>query len=352
MDSKKINVGGQAVIEGVMMRSPRSFAVAVRRSDGSITVREEPWIPVMSKYRILRWPFFRGMVVLFEALYNGMSALYFSAEVVSEDLSRAEASKGSKESNSNSGKNDKSLGTWALVGTMIFSFALAILLFKFLPHLLTIGVSYVTGTQIPINGIEFHIIDGVIKIAIFLGYIWAVSFLPDMRRVFAYHGAEHKSIACYEAGLPLTVENARIQSRFHPRCGTSFIVIVLLVAIILFAVVFRFLPPLSDNKFLNVFLQMFIKVPLMLPVAGIAYEFIRFAGKPDSPSWARWLSAPGLWTQRLTTKEPDDSMLEVAIVSIKATLAREKALDASGEDAISNNERRVFTIGSAEEVSC
>ena len=324
----KFNVGGQAVIEGVMMRSPGSFTVAVRRPDGSIAVREQKWASVMNKYRPLRWPFFRGMIVLFESLYNGMSALAFSADQAASALEENDEA-GEKTADTEE-KSGGYLPKSAIFLTMVVSFALAIALFKFLPHLTTIGIGSLLGIDIPINGFAFHIIDGVVKLLVFAAYIWGISFMPDMKRVFMYHGAEHKSIAAYEAGGPLTVEKAREQSRFHPRCGTSFIVVVLMVAIVMFAVVFRFLPPLSDNHYLNIVLQMFIKVPLMLPVAGLAYEFIKFSSSDSCPRALRIFTLPGLWSQRITTSEPDDDMLEIALVSLKLALAREEASRSEG----------------------
>jgi len=356
MNENKINVGGQAVLEGVMMRSPNSFAVVVRRADGSMVVREEPWRSLSGKYKPLRWPFVRGMIVLFESLFNGISALTFSAEQASLDIDAQENAK-KKEEAAAAGKDEtdieppesKPLPKSAIFLTMLVSLAFAVALFKFLPHLITVGLSKLLDVDIPINGAAFHIIDGALKITIFFAYIWGVSRMNEMRRVFSYHGAEHKSIACYEKGLPLTVENARAQSRFHPRCGTSFIIIVLLVSIMVFALFFRMLPPLSDNKTINVVLQMFVKLPLMLPIAGLAYEFIKLAGRENAPFFARWLSAPGLWSQRLTTAEPDDSMLEVALVSLKISLLREREISGNAQAALPDA-RHVRTIKSLDEV--
>ena len=329
------------------MRSPRSFAVAVRRPDGSIAVREQKWASVMSKYRVLRWPFFRGMIVLFESMYNGMSALAFSADQAASALDEGEKDT----SKDTDGKSEGYLPKSAIFLTMMVSFALAIALFKFLPHMTTIGIGKLLGVEIPIDGFAFHIIDGVVKMFIFAGYIWGISFMPDMKRVFMYHGAEHKSIAAYESGGPLTVEEARKYSRFHPRCGTSFIVVVLMVAIIMFAVVFRFLPPLSDNHYLNIILQMFVKVPLMLPIAGLAYEFIKFSSSDSCPRALRIFVLPGLWSQRITTSEPTDDMLEIALVSLKLSLAREHASEQGEEVAFDPGPQGISIINSLDEVA-
>jgi uncharacterized protein YqhQ len=260
-------------MEGVMMRSAHSFAVACRIPTGEILIKEQKWQSVWDRMRFLRWPFFRGIVTLGEALVNGFSALTWSANM-------------------------------QIVA---------------LPHFATMLLG------LDASSLSFHLVDGVIKLVVLLAYMGAIGFLPDIKRVFAYHGAEHKSIFAHEAGLPLTVENARKFTRFHPRCGTSFLFLVLAISIIVFSLTlqFRILPwGWADNL-----LKVFIKIPMMLPVAGIAYELIRLSGKYHSNPLLRPVIWPGLWLQRLTTREPDDAMLEVALASLRRTLWREAHLD-------------------------
>src|SRR5690606_9190961 len=188
------------------------------------------------------------------------------------------------------------------------------------PHLAAWGLGEVLGFDSA--SFTFHAVDGAIKLALLIGYMAAISLLPDVRRVFQYHGAEHKAIFTYERGLPLTVENARAQTRFHPRCGTSFLLIVIMVSVVLFSALLTY--QLSEVAVIDHFLKIVIKIPLMFPVAGLAYELIKLAGKKcDTSWWAKALSQPGMWLQKITTREPDDAQLEVALLSIRKTLWRE-----------------------------
>jgi len=303
-----VAVGGQAVMEGVMMRSAHSFAVACRIPTGEILIQERKWQSVWEKWRFLRWPFFRGVVVLGEALVNGFSALTWSANM---QIRHTPAGPDGKKEEELSG------GGAALAITISLLFAIG--LFVALPHFATMLLG------LDASSLSFHLVDGVIKLVVLLAYMAAIGFMKDIQRVFAYHGAEHKSIFAHEAGLPLTVENARQFTRFHPRCGTSFLFLVLMISILLFSLTLQFeiLPwKVADNL-----LKVFIKVPLMLPVAGLAYELIRFSGKHHRNPLLRPVIWPGLWLQRLTTREPDDAMLEVALASLRRTLWREAHLD-------------------------
>jgi uncharacterized protein YqhQ len=323
----RFDVGGQAVIEGVMMRSPRSFAVVCRRPDGSIVVKESSWQPLWKGMRLMRLPFLRGTVVLLESLMNGMSALSFSADqqLVGESgstprpQSLGARAAGSPPDGESSGE---SMSQAAKLGMMVVSIAFGLGLFVGVPHLL----SWLLGSQLGFDSssVVFHAVDGAIKMVLLVGYLAAISLLPDIRRVFQYHGAEHKSIFTYEQGLPLTVENARKQTRFHPRCGTSFLLIVVIVSVVLFAAVLQF--RLSANPAVDNIAKIFIKIPLMFPIAGLAYEFIKLAGKYCGTSrLARWASQPGMWLQKITTREPTDEQLEVALISIRKTLWRERS---------------------------
>ncbi len=304
---EKINVGGQAVIEGVMMRSPKALAVAVRRPDKKIELSIRKWVSIWEKWKFLRSPFLRGSIVLFETLFNGISALNFSAKV-----SMPEENKDKKESDM----------TIAL--TMIVAFAFGLLLFVALPHYLTIILSRIAGRELDVSSIMFHIIDGIIKMSIFILYLFFISLMKDVKRIFMYHGAEHKSIFAYENEEELTVENARKYLTFHPRCGTSFLLIVILVSILIFAVIFPFIPDFFSNKWLNNAIMVIIKILLMVPVAGISYEFLKFSSRYQNNPYLKILIYPGLWLQRITTQPPSDDMLEVAIVSILAVLREEE----------------------------
>jgi len=357
--ARRPDVGGQAVIEGVMMRSPASFTVVCRRPDGSIVIKEEAWRPVWTGMPFLRWPVMRGAVVLLESLLNGISALAFSANQQMTEEPDQKNEKAGQKAGEAAGAGDtateprgkvaagkvaggaplrslgaraadqppdpdpddgrSSMATWGMVG-MSLLFGLA--LFVGAPHLAAWGIGTLAGFDS--TSFTFHIVDGAIKLLLLVGYMAAISLLPDVQRVFQYHGAEHKAIFTYEHGLPLTVANARSQSRFHPRCGTSFLLIVIGVSVVLFSasLTHRFAEtPLFDHL-----IKIGIKVPLMFPVAGLAYELIKLAGrKCDTSRMARALSAPGMWLQKITTREPDDAQLEIALLSIRKTLWRERA---------------------------
>lgn len=306
-------VGGQAVLEGVMMRSPQALAIAVRRPDGTVLLKEEPYRSLAGSHPLLKRPFFRGPVVLLESLITGIRALGFSAQVAAAEEEEEESP----------------LGWKSIALTMVFAFLLAFLLFGFLPHWLSAQAGLLWGRALSPADFLFHVIDGIIKTLFILVYIWGISRFGEIRRVFEYHGAEHKSICAYEAGEPLTVENARRHGTCHPRCGTSFILVVLLVSLLVFTIFFPLFPPLTRPGLLNNFIQVLIKVALMFPIAAISYEIIRWGGRDPHHPLARFLLWPGLATQRLTTQEPDDSQLEVALEALKAVLAREEGKDSN-----------------------
>src|SRR5512146_692113 len=286
----KINIGGQAVIEGVMMRAPRSLAIAVRRPDGEIVVKKELVVPLGERYPIVKLPVVRGAVALFSSLVTGIKALNFSAnEALAEE------------------EEKKDLSPLAMGGTMAVAFGFGILLFFILPL-------YLTKLLVPIIGgsnIVFNLVDGVIRVAVFLLYIWSISRMGDIQRVFQYHGAEHKSIFAFEAGEELTVENVQKHSRLHPRCGTSFLLIVMLVSIVVFSLIPKLWP---------FYLKAGSRVVLLPLIAGISYEFLKWSAKNDQSSIVRLIIAPGLALQRLTTRAPDASQLEVAIRSMEEAL--------------------------------
>jgi uncharacterized protein YqhQ len=301
----QIKVGGQAVIEGIMMRAPRTFTVVVRRPDGGLAVREDRWHSPMEKWPTLKKPLLRGCVVLYEALFNGIQALTYSAQ---EAL----------------GEEEEKLGPWALGGTIALALGGAMVLFVVIPHLATLALGSLFGAELGVRSIWFHVIDGVIKVSVFVGYILAISLMNDIRRVFQYHGAEHKSIHAYESGEELTVENARKHPTLHSRCGTAFLLLVLVLSIFLFTAVFPILPKdLFESKIVTNAVYILVKMLLLMPIAGISYEIIRLSGTLNNPVLNAFL-LPGLWLQLLTTREPSDDQIEVALVALKKTIEKEE----------------------------
>ncbi len=296
-DKKCVSIGGQAVIEGVMMRAPNKFVVAVRKPDGNIIIKKED-IKIDSK-PLFKKPLIRGLIALYDSIILGVKALNFSAD---HGLAEEEKSKNKKMS-----KLENFLGLFLGVGV-------AIALFLYIPLFFT----ELLKNFIPLidkSFLMFNFIDGLIRVIIFVGYIFVISRMKDIARVFAYHGAEHKSIYTFEAGLDLTVENARKMSRFHPRCGTSFLLIVMIVSILVFSLIPK------DSHFAIKFGSRIVLLPV---IAGLSYEILKLSGKFSNNFIVKILIAPGLWLQRLTTKEPDDKMLEVAITSINEALENKK----------------------------
>ena len=304
-----------------MMRSPHCLAVVVRTPDGKIIVRQRKWISLAEKWRFWRWPFFRGILTLGESLHNGISALNFSASV-QEDPGEA---------------LEKPSSLWF---TMIVAVLMALGLFAALPHFLTWGVGWLADSDDLTGGtsVIFHLVDGAIKLAIFVGYIWAISLLPEIRRVFQYHGAEHKGIHAYEKGQDLTVENAQTHTRLHPRCGTAFLLVVLLTAILFFTLTFPFVPPASDIVVVNHLILVLIKLVFLFPIAGLSYEVIKLAGKRPNHALLHLAILPGLIMQRLTTQEPDEGQLEVSVASLRTVLAAEAAHLADPEAEITTRQ--------------
>lgn len=308
-EESQLAVGGQAVLEGVMMRSPHAIAIAVRRPDGDILLKDEAYASLGERYPVLRRPLLRGPVILIEAMVTGVKALTFSAQAALQE---------------EDGGEEQPLGWGSMTLTLGAAFLLAFVFFGFLPHWLSGMAGYLVGRPLTTADFSFHLIDGIIKAAFILLYIWGISFFPDIRRVFQYHGAEHKSICTFEAGEELTVAQARRHPTAHARCGTSFILVVLLVSILIFTIFFPLFPPLTRPGLSNNFFQVLIKVGLMFPIAALSYEIIRHGGKHTHNPLARILLWPGLATQRLTALEPDDTQLEVALEALKAVLAREE----------------------------
>lgn len=307
----KTSVGGQALIEGVMMQGPKGMATAVRKPDGDILVEYHDIKHIRDKYKFLGWPIIRGTVNFIESMISGYKTLMYSAEISGmEEYDEEDMSKFDKWLTEKFG--DKLMSFVSVLGTVI-GFALAFVLFFYFPVFFFSKLNeWTSGALTNFQGL----IEGGLKMVIFIVYLAIVSNMKDIKRMFMYHGAEHKSIACYEAGLDLTVENVKKSCRFHPRCGTSFIFVILIFSIILYSIVAKIFPTIASQRVLWMLLKL-----LFLPILmGLGYEFIKYAGRHDN-LFVRIVSAPGLWMQRLTTREPDDDgILECGIASLKAVI--------------------------------
>ncbi|MGI6433889.1 MAG: DUF1385 domain-containing protein [Syntrophomonadaceae bacterium] len=286
---KKFPYGGMAVIEGVMMRGPARTSIAVRKSDGTIQVDEQPNSDWGKRFPFLKWPFIRGTFVLIESLVVGIQMLNYSANMALEE-------------------DEDELSFWEVFITMVIAFGLAILLFMILPTAIVHYLqAYLTGPWLQ------NLVEGIIRIAFFFLYVVAISRMPDIARVFMYHGAEHKTIFAYEAGEALNVENVSKHSPLHPRCGTSFLLIVMVISIVVFAL-------LGEG---TLWYRIWSRLVVLPVVAGLGYEFLKISGRFYGQGWLNFLIAPGLWMQRLTTREPDQSQMEVAIAALQRLLEEE-----------------------------
>ena len=370
---KKTSIGGQALIEGIMMRGPHKTVMAVRNSDGEIITENMVTKQLKDKYKILGWPIIRGAVSMVESMLFGYKALMKSAEL-SDMLDEEETEKESKKEKKNKkkaaeteptaenevtaeaeataetesadeaevtaeaeetaetepaaesesadeteanadkkdGKKESMLMTVIGAISMVLGIGLAVALFIYLPNLLFGYVNSLTGEKITAFQATF---EGVLKILIFIIYVAIVSQMKDIKRVFMYHGAEHKTIFCYEHGKELTVENVRTERRFHPRCGTSFLILMLIVSIVFYSIIAKIFPSIAANRLI----WMALKIVCLPIIVGLGYELIKLCGRHDN-FFTRIIAAPGVWVQRLTTKEPDDSMIEVAITAMSAVI--------------------------------
>jgi len=294
-------MGGQAVIEGVMMRSPHSYAVAVRQPSGSHAIKQAYLDKPSDKHPLLKLPVLRGLGVLGQALVLGMRALRYSAEQALDDPQSQGAER----------KKPAELNGWLLGANIAFSLAFFIVLYKLVPlYLATVATHRYLRTD---SNLTLNLLDGSIRIVLFLGFLILISQWKEIQRVFEYHGAEHKVVWAFEKKGPITVETARACTRFHPRCGTSFLLVVMGISM----VVYMFLP------FHTFWLRFVGRIVLLPVIAGVSYEFIRFAAKSKGFLW-NWASQPGLWLQRVTTREPDDHQLETAITALEAAMALEQ----------------------------
>lgn len=390
--AKYTSIGGQALIEGIMMKSPEKTALAVRMPDKSIDITYLNGKGVRERYKILRVPIIRGVAGFVESMIQGYKAMMMSADKsgftdLEEEDSRKAKSESVKETAENSDeqetgntlvqqaeteqqaateterevcdkqelnpsgvqqnsfeqkapfvgdqktgdqkngeKKNNALMSVIMVIATVLGVALAVILFMLLPRLAVSGLRLVTGTDF--SPVVRSSIEQLLKLAIFVAYVWAVSFMKDIKRVFMYHGAEHKTIFCYEKGLPLTVENVRVQRRFHPRCGTSFMILMILISIVFSTLVQIIFPAVYNAAWLWVV----IKILLIPVVCGAGFEVLKICGKYDNLA-TRVISAPGLWLQRITTKEPEDDMIEVAIAALKACEPKVPDVDRSVDRA-------------------
>ena len=303
---EEVLVGGQAVFEGVMMRSPRSYSIAVRKPDGTIAVKKD-YLPRVDYKSFWRYPVFRGMKTLGQAFTLGIRALKFSTEQIIGNLTdtKSSGSEGSKPS------KPREITAGMMAFNVLVALTFFIVLFKLFPLLFA---SWLQSQFSVFQGrFLFNLADGVIRLGIFLLYIFLVSRIRDIRRIFEYHGAEHKVVFTYEARETLTVANARKYSTFHPRCGTSFLMVVMLISALIYALI----------PFESLALKLLSRIVLIPVIAGVSYEIIRFAALRDSVM-LNWMTRPGLWLQRVTTQEPDDAQLEIAIRALDEALALEK----------------------------
>lgn len=326
---KKTTIGGQALLEGLMMVGPDKTATAFRRRDGSILVEYRDPIPPASSRKI---PIVRGAVGIFRQMVAGTRALMRSAELIEEDDRREEAAKQMR-SISESSAAGEVLDTktvevtvappspatkWVLYGSAAVGVLGGIVLFVLLPNLLAdLLLPSQAGKQSYATGVLYNLIEGAVRLILLLGYFYLCNRLPDMKQIWRYHGAEHKTIACYEAGDPLTPEQVMRHSRFHPRCGTSFLFLFVFLSILLFSVV----------GWHSALVNLLIRLALVPVLAGLSYEVLRWTGKHDGQCLCRWIARPGLWVQKLTTAEPDEKICEVAIAALRAVLPEQTDAD-------------------------
>ena len=301
-------IGGQALIEGIMMKSPQKTAMAVRLPDGNIDISPMNHTSIRNKYKILNIPIVRGVVSFVESMVQGYKAMMISAD--KSGFTDLEEEKDKKETKEQSKATKALIGFIMTVGTVL-GVALSVILFMYLPRLFVGGLEWLCKTEF--SKLARSGIEQLLKLSIFVAYMWAVSFMKDIKRVFMYHGAEHKTIFCYEKGLELTVENVRKQSRFHPRCGTSFMILMILISVIFSTLVQIIFPKVYDIGWAWVA----IKILLVPVICGVGFEVLKFCGKYDNII-TKIISAPGLWLQRISTKEPEDGMIEIAIAALRA----------------------------------
>lgn len=308
---KPMQVGGQAVMEGVMMRAPGAVATAVRKPNGEIVVKRQAYQSWAEKFPIFKTPILRGAAGLIEMMILGLKTLNWSADIAME----AEVKE----------KNEKKPSEWSLYLTLFVALALGISLFFITPILIT---SFLIEAEQ--NALGFNLISGAIRITLLLAYMWGISFMPDIFRLFQYHGAEHKSIFAFEEEQSVELDRARTYTTYHPRCGTSFLLIVMVVSILSFSIFDSILISILGS--ISTPLRIATHLPLIPIIGGVSYEVIKFSARHTDTAWGKVLVAPGLWLQKITTKEPDDAQLEVALVALKSALGLDPQTLAKDEE--------------------
>lgn len=308
----EVLIGGQALLEGVMMRSPHAYAIAVRKPSGEVVTHAEPLERLSEKHPWMGWPLVRGVATLAQAMALGFRALRFSANVALEaEEARAEAEAKPEAAKPVEAKKKLEISGWMMAVNVLFSLGFFIFFYKFLPLVATTKLQALS--PVFAGPVMFNLVDGVIRIALFLLFIWAVSLWADIKRVYRYHGAEHKTVYAFESKQPLTIEHAQSFSTYHPRCGTSFLMTVMLISILFYA-----LAPVE-----TFWARFAVRIALLPLIAGVSFEIIRFAAKHRTSLFAL-MTLPGLWLQRITTQPPEDGMVECAIVALNQSMELEK----------------------------
>lgn len=314
-----LQYGGQAIVEGVMMRSPHYFAVACRAPNGEIVLQtealEKTWI---GRQKWLKLPFLRGSLALLDAMALGIKSMKFASNVQLDAKYQPQAERTEKSPEAEA-QPSKGIQSASVAAAMVLGIVIGLFLFNFLPNLLSEQLRRYGTSPTMVN-----LVTEILKLIIFLSYIWLIGRMPEIREVFKYHGAEHKAINTMEASQPLEIEECRAQTRFHPRCGTSFAVIVLLLSLLVFTFVPRYPFGESASTWMNVSLRVLIEIAILPLVAGVSYELLRLAGKFRSKKLVDAAFKPGVWTQRLTTNEPEEHQIEVALVALKAVVQAEE----------------------------
>ncbi len=301
-EQQSLAIGGQAVIEGVLMRNKEQIAIAVRNEKGKIILKKETVASITKKYPFLGWPFLRGIIAFFQMLIIGIKALTYSTNIAL-------------------GEKEEQLSAWEIAGLIGTSLLFSIAIFVLAPYIMT----HLVGFDERVAPVTFNLIDGAIKMLLFVLYVAVIGYMEDIRRVFQYHGAEHKAVNCYEAGKELTVKNVKQFSTIHPRCGTSFIMFVMIVGIFVLSLIAplttAIVPAFSGFPFFVQKTILFLmRIVFLLPIASVSYEVLKLAGKYRTNKFLQLVNSPGMLIQKLTTKEPDDKMIEVAITSLKAVV--------------------------------
>ena len=325
-------IGGQALIEGILMKSPEKTAMGVRLPDGTIDISYFEGKSIKEKYKILKLPIIRGVISFAESMIQGYKALMISADKSGfTDLEEENKKDDGKPTEEKKKENSALISIIMIIGTVL-GVALSVVLFMLLPRLFVSGVEFLFSTQF--SKFVRSGIEQLLKLAVFVLYVYLVSFMKDIKRVFMYHGAEHKTIFCYEKGLELTVENVRQQKRLHPRCGTSFMILMILISVIFSTIVQMIFPKVYDVYWLWTIVKI-----LMLPlICGAGFEVLKICGKYDN-ALTRIISAPGMWLQKITTKEPEDGMIEVAIAALKACEPEVPDVDRTVDNISSGDEQ-------------